>query len=134
MSYITSAEYIAAIGGYIFLEKAAEKLAKDYRDKFVGGKYASLEDVDIEGDEITGEIQLSFDVMYCGCCSGDYESYTLPISYLWDDDWKEKETVKRDVIKAETEKRRAKEKAEEAKKREKARYQSYLAMKEEYEK
>jgi len=133
MSYITSEEYIAAIGGYSFLEKAAKKLAEDYRDKFVGGKYASLEDIDIEGDEITGEIQLSFEVMYCGCCPGEYESYTLPISYLWDDDWVGREKEKRAEALRQREKRKAEEKAKQDKEREERRYQGYLKMKEEYE-
>lgn len=133
MSYITSKEYIAAIGGYTFLEKAAKNLAEDYGEKFVGGKYASLEDIDIEGDEITGEIELSFEVNYCGCCPGDYESYTLPIDYLWDDDWVGREKEKRAEAERQREKRKAEEKTKEDKERKERRYQSYLKMKEEYE-
>ncbi len=134
MSYITSEEYIAAIGGYKFLENAAKKLAKDYRDEFVGGKYATLNDIDIEADEITGDIELSFEVMYCGCCPGDYESYTLPISYLWDDNWREREKEKRAEALRQREERKAKEKAKQDKEWEEQRYQNYLKMKEEYEK
>lgn len=131
--YMSTKEYIAAIGGYKFLEDAAKKLAKDYKKEFVGGKYASLEDIDIEGDEITGKIELVFDVNYCGCCSGEYESYTLPIDYLWDDDWVGCEKEKRAEAQRQREKRKAEEKVKEDKEREERRYQGYLKMKEEYE-
>lgn len=129
--YMSTKEYIAALGGYNLIEKQARQLAEDYVSEF---GYGIIKSVDVEADEITGEIEITTYYSNCGCCGPDYEYYTIPISYLWDEDWKKKETVKRDTAKAETEKRRAKEKAEEAKKREKARYQSYLAMKEEYEK
>lgn len=131
MSYITSEEYIAAIGGYNFLEKAAKKLAKDYGGKFVGGKYATLQNIDI--DEIAETIFLTFDVCYCGCCPSEYESCTLPMDYLWDDDWVGREKEKRAEAERQREKRKAEEKAKQDKEREERRYQGYLKMKEEYE-
>lgn len=133
MSYMTRKEYDAAIGGYSFLEKAARKFADDFKDDFVGGKHGYLDDIDIEGDEITGEINMGFSVSYCGCCS-DYESCTVPISYLWEDDWRDIEKAKREEQIKLREGKIAKEKVEEDRKREKRRYQNYLAMKEEYEK
>lgn len=133
MSYITSEEYIAAIGGYTFLEKASKELAKDYKDKFVGGKYATLKDLDFDCDEIVGDLEMCFEVNYCGCCPGDYETYTVPISYLWDDDWAGREKEKRAEEQRKREERKAEEKAKEDKEREEQRYQNYLKMKEEYE-
>ena len=129
--YMSTKEYIAALGGYNLIEKQARQLAEDYVSEF---GYGYIESVEVEADEITGEIEVTTYYSNCGCCGPDYEYYTIPINYLWDEDWKKKETAKRDTEKAAAAKRRAKEKAEKEKKHKAARYQSYLAMKEEYEK
>lgn len=133
MAYATKTEIDAAIGGYGFIIERAKQFAEDYTSEFAAG-WLNEGTVDVEADGITGEISFETEYSYCGCCSNDIDYHTLPLSYLWEDDWKEQVQTKRDKEKAETEKRRAKEKAKQKKEREKARYQSYLAMKEEYEK
>ena len=133
MSYITREEYDAAIGGYGFLRNAAEKFAEDYEEKFVGGKYARLTDLDVSGDEITGDIEMTFDVSYCGCCPGEYERYEVPIDYLWDDTWEQRERDKRDADNKRLEEERERKKEEEKKKAEQREYERYLLLKEKYE-
>lgn len=133
MSYLTKEEYVAAIGGYSFIEKAVQELAETYRKKFVGGRYATLTDTDIDCDSIDGEIELEFEVNYCGCCPGDYETYTVPVEYLWDDSWITKEEQRRDEECRIAEEKKALAKAQKEKERAEQRYEEYLRLKEEYE-
>lgn len=132
MAYATRTEIDAAIDGYGFIIQRAKQLAEDYANEFASG-WLNEETVDVEADGITGEISFETEYSYCGCCSNDIDYHTLPLSYLWEDDWKEQVQAKRDTEKVEKEKRLKKKKAEEKKKREAARYQSYLSMKKEYE-
>jgi len=133
MSYMTKEEFIAAVGGYEFILSAAKEFAKEYREKFVGGKYATIEDIDIGCDGITGDIEITYDVSYCGCCPGEWEGYNVPISYLWDDDWVGREKERRDQQRKIREAEEAKRHEEERKRQEERRYQQYLKMKEFYE-
>jgi len=133
MGYITREQYDAAIGGYSFLNKIAKQLAEDYRDEFVGGKYASIENVDVVGDEIAGDVEMEFDVSYCGCCPGEIEIYEVPADYLWRDDWKEVEREKRREQIRIIEEQKRKEEEERKAERERLEYERYLKLKEKYE-
>ena len=133
MTYATRTEIDAAIDGYSFIHKRAKQLAEDYVAEFAAG-WLNEETIDIEADGVTGEITFETEYSYCGCCSNDIEWHTIPLCYLWEDDWKEQVQAKRDEEKREAEIRNEAEKAKKKKEREEARYQSYLDMKEEYEK
>lgn len=132
MTYITRAEFDAAVGGYDFLSKATKEFAKDFEKEFVGGKYVSLQEIDFACDEITGDIEMCFNVSYCGCCGPDYETFTVPIDYLWDENWMEREKAKRKEDQRIRDKEKAERKKKEKKEAAERRYQQYLAMKEEY--
>lgn len=133
MSYLTKEEYMAAVGGYGFLLTAAKKLAEDYQNEFVGAKWSYLEDIDIDCDEITGDIDLTYSVSYCGCCPDGCETYTIPIDYLWDDDWVSREKERREQRRKIREAEEAKKREAEAEKLKERRYQQYLNMKKEFE-
>ena len=133
MSYITKEEFDAAIGGYEFLQKVAEEFAEKYEEVFVGGKFSYLRELDISADEITGDIEMMFEVNYCGCCQGDWETYTVPVDYLWDENWIEREKEARAHQQKIREQEEAKRKEAEAVKLKERRYQQYLKMREEFE-
>lgn len=132
MAYATKLEIGAAIDGYEFIQKRAIELAKDYTDNFELG-WLNEESIDVEADGITGEINFETEHSYCNCCSNDIYYHTLPISYLWDDNWIDREKEKRAEALRQREKRITEEKAKQDKEREEQRYKRYLSMKEEYE-
>ncbi len=126
---MTEAEYHAAVGGYHFLEKAAEDLAETYVDKF--GDYCSVNSVHL--DEIDGDITIEAQYTHCSGCGTDYYSYEIPTSYLYDPNWIEKEQAKRDEAAKKVEEAKAEKAALRKKELAEKRYQSYLEMKKEYE-
>ena len=128
--YITQKEYEIALDGYAFIAGAVKKFGEEYDEKFCGSR-GWVSNIDFDPD--SGMIEIEEEWSYCGCCSNDYESYNLPIEYLWDDDWVGKEKEKREELARLREERKAKKEAKRKAERKEARYQSYLAMKEEYE-
>lgn len=121
-------EYIAAVGGYNFLEERARLLAKDYLKEYGTG---TLDNVDIEADGIAeGEIYIESSY-WCGeACS---EWYTIPATYLYLDNWRELEDAKLAEQKRIAKEHEATRKAEAEIQQEKARYELYLELKKKYE-
>ena len=128
--YITEKEYKIALDVYSFIDETVKKFAEEYATEFCGGK-EWVSKVDFDPD--AGLIEIEEEYSYCGCCSNDYETYYLPIEYLWDKDWVGREKEKRaEKIRLREIKAAEKKVAKEAERKE-ARYQKYLSMKEEYE-
>jgi hypothetical protein len=141
---VTKAEIAAAIKGYDLVHKAAEETAERWLKIFGNSReYITNMEVDCwdvdweqyDGDEFTGggSIDISTEANYCSCCSPDYDSHTIPLSYIWDEEWEDREREKIAEAKRLEEERKAAKKAEDAKKREEKRYADFLKMKEEYE-
>ena len=74
-------------------------------------------------DWCNGNIDLGIEIYHCSCCGPDYARESMPVEYLWDEDWKQemdklseerKETVAK-KRKAELQKYKDDEKAKELK-------------------
>ena len=134
---ITKKEFQAALSGYTLIDKEVKDAAERYMNKFGGNKESitSINEDCYYDDELDGfeTIEISTEAYYCGCCGPDYESYSIPLSYIWDKNWEEKETERRAEAKRKKEEAIAQKKAEEDKKREEKRYADFLKMKDEYE-
>lgn len=67
-----------------------------------------------------GHIIISIETYYCGCCGPDHDSESMPIEYLWDEDWQKEipailaERKKQKELKEAQQKKRAEERAREA--------------------
>lgn len=140
---VTKQEIAAAIRGYSLIDEAAKETAERWLKIFGNPKeyITSIEvdcwDVDWEdyedGFDGSGSIDISTEASYCGCCSPDYDSHSIPLSYIWDPDWEQREKDKIAERKRIEDERKAAKKAEEDKKRAEKRYADFLKMKEEYE-
>lgn len=69
----------------------------------------------------------------CGCCSDDTEYLYLPLSYMWNDDWKGDRQQEIDNEAAAAKVRAEKRREEEAIKAKERRRKQYLELKEEFE-
>jgi len=123
---------------YLRVHEAAENLADAYVTHFGGGREY------VSGFEIDGSIQIETEESFCGCCGPDYNSYNIPLDYLFDDDWINTEKKSRaEKAKVEKEEKAAKaairkkakaiKDTEKKKRLEAERYQEFLEMKKEYE-
>lgn len=59
-----------------------ENLIEQYIDEFGDIKHETIDDWEIEGGFINVCTEL-----YYGSGYGDYNSHSIPVSYLWDDSW-----------------------------------------------
>lgn len=134
---ITKKELQAALSGYSLIDKEVKEAAERYINKFGGHRehISSINEDCWYDDELNGHetIDIETEAYYCGCCGPDYEHYSIPLSYIWDKNWEEKETARREEAKRKKEEAFAQKKAEEDKEREEKRYANFLKMKEEYE-
>ena len=134
---ITKKELQAALSGYSLIDKEVKAAAERYMDKFGNNRerISSINEDCWYEDELDGteRIEIETEAYYCGCCGPDYEHYSIPLSYIWDPKWEEKETARREEAKRKKEEAFAQKKAEEDKQREEKRYANFLKMKEEYE-
>lgn len=128
--YITEKEYEIALDGYSFIDKAVKAFGEEYEKEFCGGR-GWLNKIDFDPED--GTIEIEEEYSYCGCCSNDYESFYLPIEYLWDKDWVGREKQLREQQRLDREKAAEQKAAEKEEKRKAERYQKFLAMKKEYE-
>lgn len=129
MSYITEEEFQSAFAGWDRINTLLQKFADEYVSVF--GKQGAREyvtSVTIDG----GMIDIKTEASSCSCCSPDYDSYCLPLEYLWND-WRVTEKVAREEQnrRKQEEEKRKKEAEEIARKH--RRYEQYLAMKKEFE-
>lgn len=130
--YLTEKEYKIALDGYSFIDDAVKKFAEDYKKEFCPSGYVTkVEFFPTSDTEATIDIEEEY--TSCGCCSPDYEEFSLPVEYLWDKDWVGREKERREQKRRENELRNKEREAEREKERDEKRYQQYLAMKEEYE-
>jgi len=132
----TKAEIAAAIQGYTLIDEAATETAERWLSIFGGGReHITNMEVDCwDADAIdSGTIDISTETYYCSCCGPDYDSHSLPLSYIWDEEWEDREKEKIAERKRLEEERKAAKKVEDDKKREEKRYANFLEMKEEYE-
>lgn len=127
--YITQKEYNIALNGYSFIDDAVKRFTEDYASEFCSDGWINQVDFDSEA----GTIDIEEEHSYCGCCSNDYENYCLPIEYLWDKAWIDREKERRNEKIRKAERKKAEQEVERKKEREVARYQNYLTMKKEYE-
>jgi hypothetical protein len=112
------------------LEAAREFIDNEYIPKYSGWKSGSVDEIELQSD---GTIYAEASGTYCGCCYDDYDTYIIPISYLYDDSWTEIEDEKKEQARLERERRQEEErKAEEIRLKER-RYAQYLRLKEEFE-
>lgn len=78
-------------------------------------------------------IHISTEISHCSCCSPDYDSHAIPVSYLWDSNWVEKEKEKIKVRERIEQEMKAANKLERERKAEEARRAQYEKLKEEFE-
>lgn len=141
---ITKENFEQYIEGYVKIHDAVEQLADDFVKNFgdSGREYVSSFEIDYDG--FFGNIQLDTEASYCSCCGPDYNSYNIPLAYVFDKDWIKTEKASRAAKAKKLNEERAakavirkKEKAvrdaEKKKKLEAERYQEFLKMKKEYE-
>lgn len=130
--------------GYVKIHDAAEQLAESYVSNFGSGGREYVSGFEIEYDGFFGTLQIESEESHCGCCGPDYNSYNIPLAYIFDENWIETEKNSRAEKKKKLNAERAakavirkKEKAikDAAKKKrlEAERYQEFLDMKKEYE-
>ena len=133
---IAKKEFMEAAEGYALIDREARETAERYLKVF-GSDREHITSFECDCYDITyidhATIDFSTEASYCSCCGPDYESYSIPISYVWDTEWYEREKEKKAEQKRKEDERKAAKKAEEEKKREEKRYQSFLEMKKEYE-
>jgi hypothetical protein len=127
---ITQEEVMEAIKIHEELYKQVEGIAEDYIKIKDGREIDTIDGIIIDeyGIEVTGR-----NYSRCGCCSDEYESYDIPISYLWDPDWQQdlrKELNKRNL---EALKKKAEEKKEQERKAKEAEYKRFLELKEKFD-
>jgi len=143
MSTITKENFEQHIEGYVKIHDAVEQLADDFVKNF-GSSREYVSSFEVEYDGFFGTIQINTEASHCGCCGPDYESYNIPLAYIFDSDWVKTEKDKRAERMRKLEEERAakavirkKEKvikdAEKKKQLEAERYQEFLKMKKEYE-
>lgn len=144
MFTITKENFEQDMESYMRVHGAVEQLAESYVSNFGEGGREYVDEFEIEYDGVFGTILLSTEVStHCGCCGPDYNSYTIPLAYLFDKDWIETEKNSRSAkalwekeqraAKAVIRKReKAVQDAEKKKKLEAERYADFLKMKEEY--
>ena len=82
------------------------------------------------------ELYVSYDASRCGCCR-DTESITMPMEYLWEEDWKEKELARMENEKKEKERLAKRKEAKEEKDKKKAKEEKdkkdYTRLKKKFE-
>lgn len=143
MFTITKENFEQHIAGYVKIHDAVEQLADDFVKNF-GSSREYVSSFEVEYDGFFGTIQINTEASHCGCCGPDYESYSIPLAYIFDSDWVKTEKNKRAERIRKLEEERAakaiiqkKEKAikdaEKKKQLEAERYQEFLKMKKEYE-
>ncbi len=130
---ITEKKYKAGIATYHLIGSEINRIGQEYIDEFHPRSY--FNEIEIEDSTF----RISYETSYCGCCTNDQDSVSIPINYIWDDDWIEQEKERLELLaKVKEEEKRleklAKEKAKRkaAKQAEKDRYAEFLQMKEEY--
>lgn len=128
--YLTKEQYEIALEGYAFIDKAVKEFGEAYEKEFCKGQ-CWINKIDFDPE--TGTIDIEEEWSYCGCCSNDFETFYLPIDYLWDDHWVGREKERRAQLAREEEQRKKEKEALKEKEREEKRYQKYLEMKKEYE-
>ena len=107
--HITEKEYQVALDGYSYIDEAVRKFGEEYSNEFCGGS-AWVNKIDFDPEDGTIEIEEEFS--YCGCCSNDYETYYLPIDYLWDEHWIGREKERRAEVTRQKEKAEVERKAQ----------------------
>ena len=138
MKYMSKEQFFAAHEGYGFISKALEQFGEEFVKNFCDRR-TSLKSVDYFVDEddedgSTGTIDLVTSTYMCGCCYPDERDYyTFPLHYLWDENWVGREYDKREADRIERERKEAEEDARMEREHQEKRYQTYLAMKEEFE-
>ncbi len=133
---ITKKEFEAAVEGYALIDREAKATAERWLTVFgYGGEWITSIECDCFdlADVEHGTIDISTEESYCSCCSNDYNSHSIPVSYIWDPDWEDRDVKRRAEEKRLEDERKAAKKIEDAKKREEKRYAKFLEMKEEYE-
>jgi predicted RNase H-like nuclease (RuvC/YqgF family) len=125
-----------SIEGYFLLNEAAKETAERWLAIF-GGRNEWLTSIEIdcefEEDIDSSSIEINTEASHCSCCGNDYDSHSIPLSYIWDTEWetREREKIEREKqLKAEID---AKRKAAEEERRKKKRYEDFQKMKKEFE-
>ena len=127
MSYLTEKLFDESIEGYERINVAVQAFGEEYISKCSNSDW-------FEGAEIEdGSIVIRGSYTHCGSCGTDYESYYVPTSYLYSDNWVEIEQASQAEERKLKEARKELEAAEREEKREAERHAKYLKMKEEYE-
>jgi len=123
-------ENLKLIESYKILHDRMEAIAEDYIRINNGREIDTIDSVTIDGEYIEVEGR---NYSHCGCCGDDYESYEIPISYLWNPDWREdlrEELTKRNL---EALKKKEAEKKEKERKDKEAEYKRFLELKEKFD-
>ena len=85
---------------YFEVQKAVNCLAAEYVTNFgVGNEVITSVEYghDLYGGFTDDQIVVYTEVSSCSCCSPDSFSYTIPVSYLWAEDWIEREKLIREL-------------------------------------
>jgi len=116
MAQLKQHEFEDHIDSYAKIDLAIRCLADEYANKFDSGSHVT--DIEVEYDGVFGTIAISTETYSpCSCCGSDYGEFTIPLRYLYEDDWAEQvqaELDKKQRIREEVKR----EKAAEQKKRE----------------
>lgn len=139
MAYTTKKEFEAWAGGWSWIEKLYRQFAEDYRAEFLDHR-ETIDEVEIEpglgnssDSMMNGTIEIRTETYYCGCCGPEPGYYSLPISYLWEEDWIEKEKEKRALAEQKRKEKAEKERIKKEEEMKEARYRRYLELKKEFE-
>lgn len=125
---ITKEWFDQAVDHYKEMNRALEEFTDVYVGHF-GGDREHVTHFEVCGDTINFETES----YHCSCCGPDYHSFNIPVSYLWDEKWHDKEDEKRKAeLKEQLRKRAVKEK-EEKQKASTWRKAQYEKLKEEFE-
>jgi hypothetical protein len=140
MTYLTKEEYTELFEDGVItayndlLEKCREFVETEYLPEYSGFKRAYIEDIWIdEEDGSFGTIHVDICGTHCGCCYDDYDSITIPLSYMWDgNNWRKIEEEKQQFRKQQAEYEREQRRKAEEKRLKEQRYLTYLRLKEEF--
>lgn len=125
-------EFDKNIEGFAKIYSAAETIAEEYVSVFCGDR-EYLDHFEIDYDGFFGTIEIHTSESYCGCCPSEHNTHSIPLSSIVDSEWIKAEKIKREEAKAKKKQAEIDRKARQKEKAEKDRYESYLAMKKEYE-
>ena len=125
--FIKKDQFETSILGYGLVEDALNKFGAVYLEVF-NWKSSDIDKIVVIDDFIRMDIS----TWYSGC-DEETDYITCPVSYLWDEDWIEKEKVR---LAQEAEERKKRQEIRDAKRREEnkeGRRKHYLELKEEFE-